>query len=1811
MAPTPDIKDVSVEGFETVYDGGFYSITVNDPEAATDTIVYSLDGETYDLENLPSFSNVGTYTTYVKVSREGYNDWYGDADVVITPADITDVSVEGFETVYDGGFYSITVNAADGDTVLYSLDGETYDLEELPSFSQVGSYTTYVKVSRANYNDWYGDADVVITPADITDVSVEGFETVYDGGFYSITVNAADGDTVLYSLDGETYDLEELPSFSQVGSYTTYVKVSRANYNDWYGDADVVITPADITDVTIDSVNVDYDGNAYSITVNAQDGDVILYSEDGETYTAENPAYTDAGVNFVYVKVSRDNYNDWTGFGTVIINAAEIDDVTLEGWSGAYDGEAHSITVNDPQADTDEIFYSLDPYTFDLTDNPTFTEAGDYTVYVKVRRANHNDWVGNATVSIIGDEPVITDVIVYGYQGAYDGKAHSITVEDPAAATDTILYSLDGETYDLTEKPTFTNGYSWNTVYVKVSREGYQDWYGNAVVNILTKTLTVDGTTVADKVYDGTTDADVTMGTVSGIVDGDDVTVTVASAAFPSAEGGVYDVVVSYNVEGEDAANYSLDPTTVQGVHIYDTSAADGYTVDAAGFAGLAPGDHIVIDGVSYQIGYLADTEASEADVFNAYTNGFASLQNLAAYSGLYDYQAGNSVTINIVSIAPGVDDTADGITLYRDDVDGEFTQTWTGTVVGKDGADSTFVQAINVVGNTTWDNQAVIAVGDELDINYNNNYDEIVLTGAFIDGDSFDGPIAPTGSEDSAVNINAAGKNIKLSFANYSGDQVYTGDFNVVANRADFTEFKYASAPYDEFEGTLTREGFLNLGSETDVQELYILIGDTQEGLTKDTNAAVRLAEGGHIGDLTVQIDAYFTNGYENQLAIDNFGTIDAFNFQTSSSVYKILQTVWGAVMGDTPVPTEQELYYYYYDGETAASNPFNTGSDENITAFLTALQSGSARYQALANQIIVRMKGMHEVAADATGLGVVNNESGVISEGLDKLWGFGRGVSFENHGTISCDIDSTDAHGGDWFLNDGGTMGAFASGPTQDVFGTGGGAINGDVNVGGGNDWVTVFDTTVFGGEITFGDGNDNLVLFGSALGAAGTDFSAVLADTPEKITIYDITRDALENDYAETTVTIDTAIPDTDVMVDFSLVNAAAYGEYGVAIGAEGDLTAVAAYTVKLNADIVLGNGDDKVIIFSGATADNFNMDAELTFVNSPLSTASFDDVTLVIDGEDKLVIGDHEYSLLYDGSNVYLQRKAEVGDPDLQFGEITLVDKYTGETLSFADGLTTENVTVVTVNFVNNGEAAVSNPYFYSGVRLVKHTSEGDEVIQLNPGKDVYERYCVGGQEVGGTGSFDFVMARLAAGDYTVEIQLNNRGTVQESNYEDDFVSYDFSVGVHGSDLAVTVDSFSAVDEFTGEALDIANGGIQTTNNARVTVTFSNIGEKDVNVVFPSGNTYFYNEVRVYDEAGNFIIMDSTGRWYERLVQPGFVAADGGTASFDFLLPELPAGKYYADVILDHRMVTDDVDRSNNEIVFEFEVTEHVDKASFELVGAVATGRTSGDVVELVDGADLNSEVNDVVVTFKNTSGRDIDAPYVYGGVKLQDAEGNYILGSADGWYERLSYEGLAADATGTFKFVTKALAPGDYTLTLAIDQRCAIGDIPDTQTINFTVEAAQVQKCDMVNVDIAAVDKYTGAEIDLNAVSPKQAPLFTVTYKNQGAYDAGVKYFYSSVQVVRSDGTVVLDTYERLCNTGLAAGETGSFNFLIGKQAAGVYTVKVQLDNRVALNQTDYDNDYAEYTFEVVEPEEALIPDVYADADAVDDLFYGF
>ena len=843
----------------------------------------------------------------------------------------------------------------------------------------------------------------------------------------------------------------------------------------------------------------------------------------------------------------------------------------------------------------------------------------------------------------------------------------------------------------------------------------------------------------------------------------------------------------------------------------------------------------------------------------------------------------------------------------------------------------------------------------------------------------------------------------------------------------------------------------------DTDVDRLLIQIGDTQQGLTEDTVENVTVTPEGRLGELMVQIDAFLTNGFSNSLAVDNSGTIGAFNFETSSSVYKMLQTAWATVMVSTPVPTQQELYYYYYDGETAASNPFNTGSDENITAFLNILQSGGARQQTLANQIIARMKGMHDVAGVTT-LTAVNNQSGMIGEGLDKLWGFGGGVTFMNYGTINCDIDSTDGQGADYFLNDGGTMQGFASGSTDDMFQTFGGAINGDVSLGDGSDMMFVFDTTAFGGEIAFGDGFDTLMLWGSALGPAGTVFSAALADTPEQITIYDVSA----NGGGEATVTIDTAIPDTDVIIDFSAFGIDAYGEYGVAIGANGDLSAVSAYTVFLNADAVLGNGDGKVVIFSGATADNFNMDAELTFTDSPYLAPSFDTATLTIGGADTLVIGGYEYSLLYDGADVYLQRTSgPVQLPDLIPWSVSAVDYYTDEVLDIDGGtIGYDNLAHVTVTYKNIGDAAVENRFFYSAVR-VKNTDTGEYVVFNQTGEDLtlYERISPGRLAVGGESTFRFLIPKLEAGNYAIEIYINNRhdtekdNWVVESNYDNNYREVFFSVEGSAPLADLVPVSVSAVDYYTGEELGIGTEGavISPDNLANVTVTYRNDGEAAVE------KRFFYSIVSVRNaDTGEYVLKD-----YER-ISPGNQAV-GGEGSFKFLIPKLEVGNYVIEIDINNRHDTEkdnwvvESDYTNNHMEVSFSVDGEVAKADLTPISIAAVDHVSGNALNLDGGTITTRNLADVTATFQNIGEATVANTFFYSAVRVTNTDtGAYVYkgsGIVDGWYERYC-KGLeqAHTGTGSFTFKLPSLPVGNYTVEVWVNHR------GETQGDNYVDES---------------------------------------------------------------------------------------------------------------------------------------------------------
>lgn len=95
-----------------------------------------------------------------------------------------------------------------------------------------------------------------------------------------------------------------------------------------------------------------------------------------------------------------DNYTITFTGAKLTINAADFaeGDVTSKAYEGTYDGEAHTITVTAPKSATVEYGTKKDSY--DLKEAPSYTDAGEYTVYYKVSMANTNPVTGSQTIKI-------------------------------------------------------------------------------------------------------------------------------------------------------------------------------------------------------------------------------------------------------------------------------------------------------------------------------------------------------------------------------------------------------------------------------------------------------------------------------------------------------------------------------------------------------------------------------------------------------------------------------------------------------------------------------------------------------------------------------------------------------------------------------------------------------------------------------------------------------------------------------------------------------------------------------------------------------------------------------------------------------------------------------------------------------------------------------------------------------------------------------------------------------------------------------------------------------------------------------------------------------------------------------------------------------------------------------------------------------------------------------------------------------------------------------------------------------------------
>ena len=266
-----------------------------------------------------------------------------------------------------------------------------------------------VKLTKVSENTWtftMERANVEISATYRKLLTAEGYSGVYDGEAHGITVKVPEGATVRFGEREGEYYLSASPTYVNAGTYTVYYQVSLSGYSPETGQAVVYIgkAPATISYATT-RISKTFGDEAFTneltmtgdgtvsfassdedvATVDAETGEVTIISAGTATITA----YAADGTNYAYDPNSA-SYELTVGNATMT--------VTSKGWSGIYDGEEHSITVNAPEGA--RIKYGRSEDGCNLTRKPTYTNSGTYTCYYEVTMDSYTPVYGHETVTI-------------------------------------------------------------------------------------------------------------------------------------------------------------------------------------------------------------------------------------------------------------------------------------------------------------------------------------------------------------------------------------------------------------------------------------------------------------------------------------------------------------------------------------------------------------------------------------------------------------------------------------------------------------------------------------------------------------------------------------------------------------------------------------------------------------------------------------------------------------------------------------------------------------------------------------------------------------------------------------------------------------------------------------------------------------------------------------------------------------------------------------------------------------------------------------------------------------------------------------------------------------------------------------------------------------------------------------------------------------------------------------------------------------------------------------------------------------------
>ncbi len=382
----------TASGYNKAYDGSNHSITVTSSGA---TIAYSSDGTNYS-STKPTYRDVGTYTVYYKIEKEGYKTITGTEKVTITKATGSVIAPTVKTLTYNGSAQAL-VNAGSTNTgtIQYKLNNGTYS-NSIPTATNAGTYTVYYKViGDANHNDVI-EQSVIVAIKRLAASSVTYSNKTYTG-------------SEQVAVTGSNVTLTGTLKATNVGSYIAYAEpTSNYTWSDGTTSKKTInwsIVKANNTlKLSSNSGSYTYpNSGTFSVTTNVSGGDLSCSSNNSSVATCKIsgttvtviPGTTKGSATITVTSKETANYNS-SSVSHVVTTSLGTLSVTASGYNGTYNGSDHAITVTSSGA---TITYSSDGTNYSST-KPTYRNAGTYTTYYKVSKTGYNTVTGSRTVVI-------------------------------------------------------------------------------------------------------------------------------------------------------------------------------------------------------------------------------------------------------------------------------------------------------------------------------------------------------------------------------------------------------------------------------------------------------------------------------------------------------------------------------------------------------------------------------------------------------------------------------------------------------------------------------------------------------------------------------------------------------------------------------------------------------------------------------------------------------------------------------------------------------------------------------------------------------------------------------------------------------------------------------------------------------------------------------------------------------------------------------------------------------------------------------------------------------------------------------------------------------------------------------------------------------------------------------------------------------------------------------------------------------------------------------------------------------------------